>query len=192
MVSARTLNSFRKRSQHCSCYLKGMHVEKIRILVVDDQPQLARVVRLILEESGRYEVQIETRPDFVPASARNYRPAVILLDVDMPDKNGAEVARDLWRAADLRNIPILFFTGLVPINEAGQRDTAHGARRFVSKLAQPAQLFAAIEEVLAMGTHPSTVPLPEVPHPRCEELTTLCAAHARPRSAAFCFSSQMQ
>jgi two-component system OmpR family response regulator len=155
-----------------------MHKEKTRILVVDDQPQLARLVRLILERSERYEVQIETRPNYVPASARSYRPAAILLDVDMPDKNGAEVARDLWRTADLRNIPILFFTGLVPINEAGQRDTAHGSRRFVSKLSQPAQLFAAIEEVLAMETHPLTVSLPEAPHPKCEELTTLCAAHA--------------
>ncbi len=140
-----------------------MHPEKIRVLVVDDQPQLARIVRLILEETGGYDVLIETRACQVPATARAYRPSAILLDVDMPDKNGAEVARDLWRMEDVRDIPILFFTGLVPISEAGERETAYGTRRFLSKMVQPPQLLTAMDELLGKKIHPAKLSSLEAP-----------------------------
>lgn len=131
-------------------------------MVVDDQPALARVVRLVLERTERYEVLLETRPGQVLGVARGFRPAAILLDVDMPGKNGAEVARDLWQEADLNHIPILFFSGLVPTKESGMRETAHGAMRFVSKFAQPPELIAAIEEILAAGSEAPCISVDEV------------------------------
>ena len=126
-----------------------MEFARTRLLVVDDQPDLARIVRLVLEDIGCYEVRLETRPDHVPAAVRDFRPAAILLDIDMPGKNGAEVAREIWAADDLRDIPVLFFTGLVPPQEGGQRDTAYGSRRFVSKMIKPQQLLETIAQVLA-------------------------------------------
>ena len=155
-----------------------MHPEKIRVLVVDDQPQLARIVRLILEETGGYDVLIETRARQVPLTVRAYRPAAILLDVDMPDRNGAEVARDLWRTEDLRDIPILFFTGLVPVSEAGERETAHGTRRFLSKMVQPPQLLAAMDELLGKERLPAMLPQLEAPHRPSSEATGLTVAFA--------------
>lgn len=126
-----------------------MESARTRLLVVDDQPDLARVVRLVLEDIGSYEVRIETRPDRVPGAARDFRPAAILMDIDMPGKNGAEVAREIWATDDLRDIPVLFFTGLMPPQEGGQRNTAYGNRRFVSKMIQPQQLLETIAQVLS-------------------------------------------
>ncbi len=154
---------------------------KTRILVVDDQPHLARIVRLFLEATGLYEVLLETRPHEVPAIAREYRPAAILLDVDMPGKNGAEVARDLWRSSDLSCIPILFFSGLVPATESGLRETPHGRMRFVSKLIPPWQLLAAIEEAIgaaapgASSAHAAQQPAYEGQY---AEDSSLCAVPA--------------
>lgn len=148
-----------------------MHPEKTRILVVDDQPQLARIVRFILEETGGYDALIETRARLVTLTARAYRPAAILLDVDMPERNGAEVARDLWRTDDLRDIPILFFTGLLPIGEAGERDTAYGRHCFLSKMVQPAQLLAAIKELLSDGRKATAILPRKASHPQSSDLT---------------------
>lgn len=152
---------------------------KTRILVVDDQPHLARIVRLFLEATGLYEVLLESRAHEVPATVREFQPAAILLDVDMPEKNGAEVARDLWRSSDLSRIPILFFSGLVPATESGLRETPHGRMRFVSKLIPPWQLLAAIEEAIgAAPTAASAQSAPETGYDQYADDASLCAVPA--------------
>jgi CheY-like chemotaxis protein len=68
-------------------------MNKNRILVVDDDPRLSTLVKKILEGTELYEVQEENRPHNVLKAAHQFRPAAILMDVDMPGKDGGEVAR---------------------------------------------------------------------------------------------------
>ena len=87
-------------------------MNKSRILVVDDEPNLSDLVRLFLEKTKRFEVRVENRPGNVLAAAREFRPDMVLLDVDMPGQDGGEVARDIHADPILRGMPILFFTSL--------------------------------------------------------------------------------
>ena len=70
------------------------------ILVVDDDPDIVRVTRHVLTEAGLTVVTAGTAADAL-ALARSLRPALLLLDVNLPDGNGVDVARQLKSDPDL-------------------------------------------------------------------------------------------
>ena len=63
-----------------------------RILVVDDEPAVTRMVKLNLERTGDFIVKTENQGSQAVAAAREFQPDVTLLDVMMPDMGGEEVA----------------------------------------------------------------------------------------------------
>ena len=121
---------------------------KPRILVVDDEPNLSALVRLFLEKTKRFEVRVENRSALALAAAREFRPDMILLDVDMPGKDGGEVAREMQAESALRGVPILFFTSLISTAEAGERETIRGGMRFLAKPVNPKVLVETVDRVL--------------------------------------------
>ena len=123
-----------------------------RILVVDDQPHIARITGMILGQAGKYEIALETRPAHAVEAARRFSPDAIVLDYNMPGKTGADVAREIWNDQDLRGTGILFFCGLVPPREAALEETARGPFRFVSKMIPPVELIAAVDEMVAISS----------------------------------------
>lgn len=122
---------------------------KPRILIVDDQPELTRMLRLLLESTGAYEVREITRPLQVSEACRIFQPDLLILDMDMPGKNGAEIARELLRDGHASNASIIFLSGLVSNQEAGLRPTPNGNIRFLSKAADASQTLQAVREVIA-------------------------------------------
>lgn len=126
---------------------------KSRILVVDDEPNLTGLVRLFLEKTQRFEVRVENRSSLALAAARSFCPDMILLDVDMPGKDGGEVAREIEVDPTLRGVPILFFTSLISREEAGAHETLRGGQRFLAKPVDPKVLVAAVDRVLAGQMH---------------------------------------
>lgn len=126
---------------------------KSRILVVDDEPNLSSLVRLFLEKTQRFEVRVENRPALALAVAREFRPMMILLDVDMPGKDGGEVAQEIASDPGLRGVPILFFTSLISRTEAGERETIRGGMRYLAKPVNPRVLVEVVDRILAEGVH---------------------------------------
>ncbi len=125
-------------------------MKKHRILIVDDQPSIARLVRLALERIGIYEVREELHSSHALETARAYRPDLIVLDIEMPGKNGAEVAREVWGDPDLSETPIIFLSALVSKQEEGLRATMRGVMRFLAKPASPTELADAVREILSV------------------------------------------
>ena len=126
-------------------------MNKQRILVVDDEPKLSDLVRLFLEKQKRFEVRVENRSSHALGAAREFRPDLILLDVDMPGKDGGEVAREIKNDTALGPTPIIFFTSLVSQDEAGDRESVRGGMRFLAKPVDPSVLVATVDRVLAGG-----------------------------------------
>jgi CheY-like chemotaxis protein len=126
-------------------------MNKARVLIVDDEPALSTLVRISLEETGLYEVMVENLSDQALATARRFEPHLILLDVNMPGKNGGDVAADIRADGHLAKTPILFFTSLVSPEEAEERDPSGQGRRFLSKKADPAVLIRTITSVLTQA-----------------------------------------
>ena len=122
---------------------------KSRILVVDDEPNLSGLVRLFLEKTQRFEVRAENRSALALAAAREFRPEMILLDVDMPGKDGGEVAREIQADPVLRGVPIVFLTSLVSSAEAGGGETLRGGMRFLAKPVNLKLLIDTVDRVLA-------------------------------------------
>ena len=119
-------------------------MSKRRVLIVDDDVNLSRLSGMILENSGTYEVMIVNESVRALSAALQFRPDVMLLDVDMPGKDGGDLAREAANDSRLRDIPILFLTGLVSSEEAGAAPLERAGMTFLSKPVEPALLLATI------------------------------------------------
>lgn len=72
------------------------------ILVIDDEPQIRRAVRNALSETGTVVAEASTGRDGIDAVATQ-RPALVILDLGLPDITGLEVCRDIrsWSSAPI-------------------------------------------------------------------------------------------
>lgn len=100
------------------------------VLIVDDHPSFRTSARRVLEDAG-YSV-IGEAPDGESAlvAARDLHPAVILLDVQLPDLDGFEVALRLTAEPDP---PAVVLTSSRDGGEFGGMVARSGARGFVAK-----------------------------------------------------------
>ena len=121
---------------------------KTRALIVDDDPNLSRLAGVILEQTNLFEIRIETQSTRALAAAKQFQPDIILLDVDMPGKDGGELANDIRADAALSNTRILFLTALVSKNEAGKRPLVCGNSRFLAKPVEPSVLLRTVAQLL--------------------------------------------
>ena len=122
-------------------------MSKRRVLVVDDDVNLSRLAGMILETSGRYEVMIVNDSARALRAAVQFQPQVMLLDVDMPAVSGGDLARDAARDSRLRDVPILFLTGLVSHGEAGAAPLESGGMKFLAKPVEPSLLLAEVDRL---------------------------------------------
>ncbi len=123
-------------------------MEKIKILVVDDDPKLSRLVKLFLERTKRYEVREENRSSQAIATAREFQPEAVLLDVDMPGKDGGQVQLDFAADPQLKRLPVMFFTSLISPEEAGNHEVYRGGKPFLAKPVNPQALVQAVERLV--------------------------------------------
>lgn len=104
-----------------------------RILVVDDEAALARMIKLNLEQTGLYEVRTETQGTRAIETAREFQPDLILLDVMMPGMLGSEIAEQLLLDAELSTIKFIFLTAVVTADEVRRSADRIGGHTFVAK-----------------------------------------------------------
>ena len=69
-------------------------MSEARVLIVDDGVNLSRLAGMMLENSGKYKVMIVNKSVRAPPAALQFRPDVMLLDVDMPGKRRGDPVRD--------------------------------------------------------------------------------------------------
>jgi CheY-like chemotaxis protein len=126
-------------------------MSKSRVLIVDDDVNLSRLSAMILENSGSYEVLTEKDSRRALAVARQFRPEIMLFDVDMPHKSGGDLAGEASRDPVLRNIPILFLTGLLSKSEAGNNEVDCGGLSFLAKPVMPEVLLASVGKLVGVA-----------------------------------------
>src|SRR5581483_5709609 len=67
-------------------------LEKSRVLVVDDEPQITRVLRTVLTSQG-YQVQTAAEGQSALTSFAEFRPELVITDLFMPHMDGLELCR---------------------------------------------------------------------------------------------------
>jgi len=122
---------------------------KKRILLIDDEPAVTRLMKLNLETNGAYEVQVENDGRKAVAAARAWHPDLIFLDVIMPDIDGGQVAAELRAEPRLKNTPIVFLTAVVSKNEVVERGDVIGGQTFLAKPVSVADVVSTIEKFAA-------------------------------------------
>ena len=80
--------------------------DKQTIMVVDDDPNIAQLVRLYLEKEG-FEVTVETRGDEAVSAFQKNPPSLMLLDIMLPGMDGWQVCRAIRQ---ISNIPIIMLS----------------------------------------------------------------------------------
>jgi diguanylate cyclase (GGDEF)-like protein len=108
-----------------------MSLEKRRILLIDDDPLIRRIVTKTLSADG-YQVQEAGSGAEGLAFAQNHPPDLILLDLMMPGMDGFQVCAQLRQNSMTANVPILMLTALDQ-TEAKVRGLKIGADDYVTK-----------------------------------------------------------
>jgi len=114
------------------------------ILVVEDEPAIADIVKLYLTKAG-YGVHVERDGERALAAIASLKPAAVLLDVGLPGVDGVEVCRRLRAAHDWT--PVLFVTAR---DDEVDRiiGLELGADDYVTKPFSPRELVARVSGVL--------------------------------------------
>jgi diguanylate cyclase (GGDEF)-like protein len=117
-----------------------------RALIVDDSIPLHRLIKTLMEDEGLEFHSAYDGPAALSMAAA-LRPALILLDVDMPDMDGFEVCRRLKASPDTATIPVIFLTAdFHTDNKAMGLDI--GATDYVTKPFKAEELSARIRASL--------------------------------------------
>lgn len=106
-------------------------IEKHKLLVVDDDDAVINYLQVKLGQN--YDIVSTNTPEDVLSLARRERPSLILCDVDMPDVDRGDVSKALFADEELREIPVLFVTGLVSPADLKQVGHQISGRPAISK-----------------------------------------------------------
>jgi two-component system nitrate/nitrite response regulator NarL len=125
--------------------------EPIRLLIVDDHPVVRRGIRMSLAQTPRVQIVGEGGDGREALLlARELKPDVVLMDIDMPQMNGLAVT-DLLRR-EMPDVKVLILS-TYSNSDYVMRIIQCGARGFVLKEAAPEEVVQAIEAVQKGATH---------------------------------------
>jgi two-component system KDP operon response regulator KdpE len=124
-----------------------MTAEKSRVLVVDDEPQITRVLRTVLTSQG-YQVLTAAEGESALSSFAEWRPELVITDLYMPHMDGLELCK---RIRAMSNVPIIV------LSVKGEERTKvealdSGADDYVTKPFGTDELLARVRAALRRGS----------------------------------------
>jgi two-component system OmpR family response regulator len=117
---------------------------RLRVLVVDDEPNILDVISMALRYQG-FEVDTAATGREALAGVRSFKPHLMLLDIMLPDMEGFEVAQRL--GAERAGLPIVFLTAR-DTTEDKVRGLTMGGDDYVTKPFSLEELVARIRAIL--------------------------------------------
>jgi two-component system, OmpR family, response regulator len=124
------------------------------ILVVDDDPDLQKLMGMFLKLEGFQVRQALKRDDILAALRQAPMPDLILLDVQLPDANGFEILAKFRLHPALKNLPVVMLTG-ESTREAVLKGLQGGADGYVTKPYEPEAVINAVKAVLGLTPPPA-------------------------------------
>lgn len=118
------------------------------VLIADDQLTLRRLVSATLA-SDQYAVLEASDGDEAWALIQRHRPAVAVLDVQMPGRDGLELTRAIKGTPELAHIHVVLLTAQTSSSDI-EVGLAAGADRYLTKPFSPLKLLSMVEEIFAI------------------------------------------
>ncbi|HEY4254866.1 MAG TPA: response regulator transcription factor [Chlamydiales bacterium] len=126
--------------------------QKKRILLIEDEEDIAALVKLQAELSG-YKLHVEVDGINGYRAIEREKPDLVILDVMLPGENGLDVCRKMKGHSELKNIPVIILSA-----KSEELDIMLGlelgADDYVSKPFSPKILFSRIKAILRRGKEP--------------------------------------
>ncbi len=121
----------------------------MRLLLVDDDPEIRVLARVALERDGRHKVDVAASADEALERARNGLPQAVVLDVLLPDVEGPQLLERIRALPGLEDVPAVWLTA----RDGGPGPVGlQGARGVIMKPFDPLTLSARVERLLSRGT----------------------------------------
>jgi DNA-binding response OmpR family regulator len=119
-----------------------------KILVVDDEPDIVKVLVARLKEHG-YETTTASDGNQALVQAEQYQPDLIILDIMMPGMDGTEAAQKLRENPKTQDIPIIFLSALQTKKEEQKEGERIGGNVILAKPFETDILLAKIREMIS-------------------------------------------
>jgi two-component system alkaline phosphatase synthesis response regulator PhoP len=126
-----------------------------RVLIVEDEPDIAGLIKHTLERGGETDANIVTTGDAALKAVTERVPDLIILDLNLPVVGGLEVCRILRARADVPRVPIIMLTARTSEDDRVS-GLEQGADDYVTKPFSLRELTARVRAVLRRG--PAAVP----------------------------------
>lgn len=123
--------------------------QKLTVLAIEDDAQLAKLLRLYLKMESFAVRTAATRAEIDKALREVPRPDVVLLDVMLPDSDGFDVLETIRRDAQLKDLPVIMTTAKAS-REAVLKGLRGGANGYVTKPFDVAVVVRAVRSVLGL------------------------------------------
>lgn len=126
-----------------------------RILVVDDEPHIGRIIQMKLEQGPFTVALAEDGEAAIEAIERDPEIALVVLDLMMPKLSGLDVLARLRARESTRTLPTIILTA------AGEEDQQRnamrlGATEFLTKPFSPKKLYTMVAQLLGVPVTPAT------------------------------------
>jgi len=122
-----------------------------RILIVDDDAKIVRLLRASLEQA-HYQVLVAYNGETALHMLRRERPDLVVLDLMLPDRDGWDVTRVIRSDATLADTPIIMLTARIEHHDRIV-GLELGADDYVTKPFHPGELLARIRAILRRAQH---------------------------------------
>lgn len=119
------------------------------ILIVDDEPNIAQAIRMLLESHG-YSAQVASSCDEALSLIAEHMPSLILSDVNMPGRSGLSLLRELRACEVGSHVPVVFVSAMARPQDVAAGLQA-GACDYITKPFNPQQLLGTVGHCLSTG-----------------------------------------
>jgi len=120
----------------------------IKIMVIDDDPDVALFLKTKLEKKEGYTVVSTDNSAEALSLAENELPNLIICDIDMPGLSGGDVFNELSQSDVTEDIPVLFFSSLVTTQDVQQSGGVISGRPTISKSSSIDEIIARIKSMI--------------------------------------------
>ncbi len=127
-------------------------MDRLKILVVDDDPDIYEIVETNLEGAGYQVVGASDGAEGL-RKVRSENPDLVILDVLMPEMDGWEVLRNVERDPQTAGVPVIMLTCKSEDLDI-LRGLEEGAVEYVTKPFYPENLVASVKILLNVFDHP--------------------------------------
>ena len=122
-------------------------MDKRKIMVIDDEKDLLKIIKLNLESTGRYEVKVLSNAKDLLFHVHNFKPNLILLDMLMPEIGGIECCEMLYNDSLGKTIPIIVLSALDKEKDKAKAYMS-GVKEYLVKPVDKNQLLCKVEKVM--------------------------------------------